>query len=473
MRRNGILTCWAKYYLLCATLLLVALIALTSDLYSGDDPAIIRRNVEWFGLAVIIIMGALAWALWFPVASRLQRIRQTVTAYAAGDFTPRAAVLNGTELDGLASDLNWMAHQLHCRRMVEQDRQRQQEAVLASMIEGVMAIDVDGCFISMNRAAREMLDAGAGDVNGYLVTDSIRQEDLIKFIRRALATDEPLDTDLVLRGDKERHLELVSTALTDEDGHRLGTLIVMNDVTRMRRLEGMRRDFVANVSHELRTPITSIKGFMETLLDGAMDHPDEARRFLEIIAKQADRLVAIIEDLLSLSRVEQESNRGGIPLEEGRVGDVINAAIQIIKLKSEEQGIHVDVDCPKNLRAHINAPLLEQAVVNLLDNAIKYSEKGARVHIVALQDDGAVQIKVRDEGPGIPREHQARIFERFYRVDKSRSRELGGTGLGLSIVKHIAQAHGGNVSVQSAPGKGSAFTISLSAPCANTTGAHP
>ncbi len=461
MRKGSILIRWAKGYLLCAAFLLVVYIGLTSRIYSGDDPDLLRRNIEWFGLVAILFMGALAWVLWFPLARRLERVSDTVKAFAQGDFTSRLPADGGTEVDDLSADLNWMAQQLHCRAIVELERKQQQEAVLASMMEGVMAIDSDGCFISMNRSAREILHVAQESIEGRLVSEVIRQDDLMQFIRRALAADTPVHADLVLRGNGERHLEVVSSTLTGGEGRRLGALIVMNEVTHMRRLEGMRRDFVANVSHELRTPITSIKGFMETLLDGAMEKPDEARRFLEIIAKQADRLDAIIEDLLSLSRVEQESERGDIALQEGRVANVLTAAAQTAHPKAQAQKIAVEVLCPDAFTARINAPLLEQAVVNLVDNAIKYSDPGGRVKVMAQQTDDAVLIKVVDEGYGIPSSHHARIFERFYRVDKSRSRRLGGTGLGLSIVKHIAQAHGGTVSVQSAPGKGSTFTIRL------------
>ena len=461
MRRGSILIRWALCYLLCALALLAVLIGLSADFYNGGDPVALRHRIEWFGLAVIVIVAALAWLLWIPLARRLGRIRDTVRSYANGDFTPRLAADDRTELGELSSELNWMAHQLHLRSLVEQERQQTQEAVLSSMIEGVMAIDTEGHVISMNRAGRAMLNAENVEVEGYLVTELIRQEELLQFIRRASSKDEPVDADIALRGSPERHVQLTSNALTDPVGQRLGTLIVMNDVTRVRRLESMRRDFVANVSHELRTPITSIKGFMETLMDGAMEKPEDARRFLAIIAKQADRLDAIIEDLLSLSRVEQESERGEIALKDGRITDVLNAAVQAVQAKADARGVRLEVACPEKLTARINAPLLEQAVVNLVDNAVKYSDDGQSVRVNAGPEAGAIYIKVADEGHGIAKEHHGRIFQRFYRVDKSRSRQLGGTGLGLSIVKHITQAHGGTVSVESVVGKGSTFTLRL------------
>ena len=246
------------------------------------------------------------------------------------------------------------------------------------------------------------------------------------------------------------------------------------------RHENVRRDFVANVSHELKTPITSIKGFVETLREGAMNYPEDRMRFLDIIARHADRLNAIIEDLLSLSRIEQEVEREQIALEEGRIKEALDSAILVCAGKALEKQIRIDLACDEGLTAKINLPLLEQAVVNLIDNAIKYSGPESTIRIEAAKMGGEtvkmgmegeassapgeeIVIKVRDWGCGIPKEHLTRIFERFYRVDKARSRKLGGTGLGLAIVKHIVHAHGGRVLVESAPDKGSTFSLYLPA----------
>jgi len=232
-------------------------------------------------------------------------------------------------------------------------------------------------------------------------------------------------------------------------------------VTRLRRLENVRRDFVANVSHELKTPITAIRGFVETLLDGAIDSKEDARRFLEIIIRQSERLQSIIEDLLSLSRIEQESEKGGIELQEGPVRSVLLSAIQSCEPTAQQKSVELQLVCDDALRSRLNAPLLEQAVVNLIDNAVKYSPENSVVLVQAMSRGDQVVIEVRDQGRGIAREHLPRVFERFYRVDKARSRKQGGTGLGLAIVKHIAQAHGGRVTVESEPGSGSTFRLHL------------
>jgi two-component system phosphate regulon sensor histidine kinase PhoR len=265
----------------------------------------------------------------------------------------------------------------------------------------------------------------------------------------------------VLYQNGERILNLKSSPLLDANKEQIGTLVVYNDVTQLRRLENMRRDFVANVSHEIKTPLTAIKGFVETLYRGKVEKPEETERFLGIIQKHVDRLSSIIEDLLSLSRIEQEDEGRTIQLERGYIEDVFKSAIQICRPKAEEKEITINLICEEQLRSNFDPTLLEQAVVNLLDNAIKYSEPNSAIHLTANLNDSEVKIIVEDQGIGIAKKHLPRLFERFYRVDKARSRKLGGTGLGLAIVKHIAQAHGGQVTVKSTPGKGSTFTIHL------------
>jgi two-component system phosphate regulon sensor histidine kinase PhoR len=242
----------------------------------------------------------------------------------------------------------------------------------------------------------------------------------------------------------------------------------MNDLTKLNRLENIRQDFVANVSHELKTPITAIKGYVETLQDGAIDDRDNALRFLGIVARQANRLDAIVDDLLILSRIENTNVQEEVNLLDGEVGPVLESALQTCAVHADAKEVIVQIECDEELLAPINQPLLEQAVINLLKNAINYSPEGSLVTLrccgsTNLQGEKFVHLSVVDNGPGIAREHLPRLFERFYRCDKARSRDQGGTGLGLAIVKHIAQAHNGTVEVESVPGKGSTFTITLPA----------
>jgi len=233
--------------------------------------------------------------------------------------------------------------------------------------------------------------------------------------------------------------------------------LVLNDITRIQKLENIRKEFVANVSHELKTPITAIKGFIETLRN--VKDPNDRKRFLAILESHSNRLNAIIDNLLKLSRIEGQEDSSEIRLEEGPVRAILESAVEECQSNIEENSIHIQIDCPENLSAMIHGPLLQQAVVNLLDNAIKYSDEELVVKLFARVDQNQLVITVQDFGMGIPEEHFGRLFERFYRVDKARTRKRGGTGLGLAIVKHIAHIHHGTVSVQSEVGKGSSFSM--------------
>ena len=286
-------------------------------------------------------------------------------------------------------------------------------------------------------------------------------------IGKVLETGESVEEEIVLQDQEgEKLLQTSIVTLFDGKARSVGALVVMNDVTKLRRLETIRRDFVANVSHELRTPITSIRGYVETLLDGALDSREDSVKFLQIVLRQSDRLNAIIDDLLALSRIEQESQEGEIALQDGALYPVLAAAVQTCQVEADKTEVQLVLDCPENLLVTMNDTLLEQAVVNLLVNAIKYSHEGRygrcsrRVWPVSRMRKKVV-ISVKDNGCGIAPEHLPRLFERFYRSDRARSRAVGGTGLGLAIVKHIVQAHGGRIDVQSQEGVGSEFRITL------------
>jgi two-component system phosphate regulon sensor histidine kinase PhoR len=297
-------------------------------------------------------------------------------------------------------------------------------------------------------------------VEGRTIYETIRNTDLQQFVSRTLTSQAPVEGELVLGDDRDRYVQAHGTVLRGADGMGIGALVVLNDVTRLIKLENIRRDFVANVSHELKTPITSIKGFVETLLMGNVEK-EETSHFLQIVSKHADRLNLIINDLLSLSKIEQGAERNEIALTKEAISDVLQSAILLCTEKGKAKGISIELDCDEELKARFNARLLEQAVVNLLDNAIKYSDSDSVILVAGdLEEDGVV-ISVTDQGCGIAEEHLPRLFERFYRVDKARSREMGGTGLGLAIVKHIAQSHGGRVDVKSRRDVGSTFTIHL------------
>jgi len=325
----------------------------------------------------------------------------------------------------------------------------------------VFAVDTERRLIKMNKSAQNLFHADAW-AHGRNVMEVIRNNELLDIVTRALDSSEPVEGDVFLQADG-RHLHAHGTVLTGADGRRIGALLVLYDVTRLNKLEEVRRDFVANVSHELKTPITSIKGFVETLLDGALKDPIGAEKFLKIVNKQADRLAAIIDDLLTLSRVEEEAKARTLPMEVEKLDRIIKDAVEVCSYKAGEKLIKINIECDAEMSANVNAALLEQALVNLVDNAIKYSSEEGTIEVEVKRLGGNIIIKVRDHGVGIEKTHLSRIFERFYRVDKGRSRQLGGTGLGLSIVKHIALIHKGDVGVESTPAEGSTFSITIPA----------
>jgi two-component system phosphate regulon sensor histidine kinase PhoR len=361
----------------------------------------------------------------------------------------------------LAESMNRVAQEMHLRMETIISREYEHEAVLSSMDEGVLAIDHAGRILSLNAACGVLLGVEPEKVRGRLIHEVLRTYQLLRFVERTLVSSACVEEDLELRHPENRWIHAHGTLLHDAAGNKIGALIVLHDVTRLRHLENVRRDFVANVSHELRTPITSIKGFVETLLAEELADKETSLRFLRIVLKQADRLDAIINDLLLLSRIERGTEEHSIALDREPILPVLCAAVEMCECKARDKQIHVQVECGEELSASINGPLLEQAVVNLLDNAIKYSSPGSCVRIAASADAEHVVIQVQDEGCGIEAKHLPRLFERFYRVDKARSRELGGTGLGLAIVKHIVAAHRGTVDVESTIGRGSTFSIRL------------
>lgn len=412
------------------------------------------------GLTFATLATGVILLMWRRVSDPLERLQEAAQRFTAGDLRTRFDPAGIVEVDALAEAMNQMARELAGRIETVNHQRTEQEAVLSSMVEGVMAVDPQERVITLNTAAAKLLNVDAEVSIGRSVQEVTRTPELQRFVKRALKSEVPVETELTLYGPADRDLQAHGAPIVTHDQKRIGAVVVLNDLTRLRRLEAVRRDFVANVSHELRTPITSIKGFIETLAEGALEEPDTAKRFLDIASRQADRLNAIIEDLLTLSSLEQSPEGGrAIAREQRAIRPLISSAIDACSKNAGDRSIHLEIDCSEDLEADINAPLLEQALVNLVDNAIKYSDEGGNVRVSAEAANGSLEISVEDDGCGIDSQHQKRLFERFYRVDKARSRKLGGTGLGLAIVKHIAQAHDGSVGVESSPGEGSTFTI--------------
>lgn len=341
-------------------------------------------------------------------------------------------------------------------------RQRsEQEAVFSCLLEGVVALNLEGKILKMNDAAGRLLAFSPFAAKGRSLEEVFRSIELQKFARSSIDSRVPSETSLTILHDQERYVDVYSKALKDVDGLDFGILLVFHDVTRLKHLEMVRRDFIANVSHELKTPVTAIRGFVETLLDGALSSPKDSEKFLNIIARQAERLHSIFEDLLSLARLEEAPGKMTIEREEVLLREVLERASQCCEPKISDKKINFALDCDSSVKVKLNSSLIEQAVINLISNAITYSDAGGDVRVEAVVEGPITTIKVKDKGCGIERSQLPRIFERFYRVDPGRSRKQGGTGLGLSIVKHIAQVHRGDVQVESVIGKGSTFSFTI------------
>lgn len=440
----------------------------------------------------------------------LSQLGEAATQLAKGDFSKPLKSTGPPPVAALADTLNQMAHQLD-DRLSEVVRQRNElGTILSSMDEGVIAVDSDLRVISLNRSASALLQLDPALTIDRPIDQALENTELQRYVTEPLETGRGVQGEIALRQEvarkppswfaealktnkrrrqglsidaedqaderkqpeqtsiaEDRVIEATSAILRDAAGRRMGVVLVLHDVTELRRLESIRQDFVANVSHEIRTPISAIKAAAETLFDDmefdADVPPDPVvqRNFLGIISRQAERLAAIVEDLLSLARIEQGKRDDGIELEVGPLSPVIAVAVETCQAKADAKQISIRVDCETGLMANMNRTMLEQAVINLIDNAVKYSPEGSKVEVVAEQASAEARIIVRDEGRGIEPVHLPRLFERFYRTDRARSRQMGGTGLGLSIVKHIAEAHGGRVSVESMPDKGSIFVLTL------------
>ena len=421
---------------------------------------IIYRRIG-FGVLFIAILAGIAS---FLAARRISRpvteMRKVASLFASGDFKSRIPTSDTEEFANLSDMLNIMAIQLDKQVRTITQQASEQHAILSSMKEGVLAVDNEDRVMILNPTAERLLGLTQDSVKDKTIQEAFRNPNLQRFFEKSYAGVNQTVDEMVFYGQENRLVQAIGTPLEDTSGNRIGVLVVLNDITQTRKLENMRKDFVANVSHELKTPITSIKGFVETLREGAIQNPDKAQEFLGIVARQADRLNAIIDDLLALSKIEQQSESSEIELELSSIRTVIQAAADNCKAKAAESRVEIDIECNEYLTALVNPPLLEQAITNLIDNAIKYSTDSS-INIQAEELNDEVAIRVIDKGSGIESQHIPRLFERFYRIDKARSRKLGGTGLGLAIVKHIVQAHHGRIEVKSTPSKGSTFTIYL------------
>lgn len=389
----------------------------------------------------------------------IRRLSRAASRLAAGDLDVRVSSRGTDEIASLAATFNNMANQI--RLMVRELREEKQkvETIFARMGEAIIVTDPAGRITLCNPAFERVFGVPCEQAHGLTVADATKSSPLDQAFRAALEGAQQTAEVRVLF-PTQRVLEATVTGITD--GEPLGAVGILHDVTQLRRLEAVRREFVANASHELQTPITAIRAMTETLLEGGREDPALTERFLQGLEKQANRLGALVRDLLDLASVEAGVHSHGSGMV--AVSEVASSVAEQLRSLAEQRQVAVELDLPADVVVGCDWASLSRILSNLLDNAIKYTEAGGRAGVTASRAADVVSITVWDTGIGIPSTDLERVFERFYRVDKARSRELGGTGLGLSIVKHLAEAYGGSVSVESQLGKGSRFTVILPTP---------
>lgn len=426
----------------------------------------LKKSFLFSSLLSVLIVLPLAYLISKVMTQPIQAVTDLANRVASGKLGQGVPAASDDELGRLSKAINEMSLQLR-NKIEEISREKDYlQTLLSGIMEGVLVVDARGRILMVNHALRQLLSLPS-HVQDRTPLEIIRNAELEGVLRQVLQDGGNTTLELTLPSPEGRTFEVNVVALPpspegrvkEQEGRR-GVIAVFHDISRLKELEKIRRDFVANVSHELRTPLTTIKGYAETLLEGALKE-EVASQFVQVIKRHSDRLEKIVEDLLILSKIESKEFQ--LRMESLAVSELIGDVLDFIKEPLNKKKISVSVDeIPPTLSVYGDRQYLEQVFVNILDNAIKYGREGGAITISATErNQKEVEISVKDNGMGIPKEDLLRVFERFYRVDKGRSHELGGTGLGLSIVKHIVQAHAGKIWVESQLGEGSTFYVTL------------
>lgn len=411
-----------------------------------------------FALVIIIMLG-------FQITKRYTKPIESATNVAMelskGNYRARVSEDGNKETGLLSQSINILANNLEEMIKVHDIQRDRLGTLIENIGSGLLLIDSRGYIILFNRAFKEIFHIRTTDYLYKRYYEALKQEEIIKIIEEIFITEQKVKKQLLLSLSIERrHFEIYGVPIIGTNDVWKGILLVFHDITELKKLEQMRKDFVANVSHELKTPITSIKGFSETLLDGAMYDQKAMNTFLNIILKESDRLQSLIEDLLDLSKVEQQGF--ALTIQKTNMKILLKEVIAILKGKASEKNIEMSLQLPVyDVVAEVDNYRMKQVFINLITNAVSYTPKGGKITISIQSLENLVIVQVRDTGVGIKKEEIPRIFERFYRVDKARSRDSGGTGLGLAIVKHIVEAHKGHIMVESEIGKGTSFSIGI------------
>ncbi len=410
-------------------------------------------------LVILILAGAMSLVASRSFSARVERLKEFSRRVAAGDFRPMR-VETTDELGELAEALNQTAARLDQTIRSLTDERNRSAAILTGMIEGVAVISADERVLFANRAFSQILGLDSAVREGQRLVEATRQADLLTVVKQVLAGQESTHSEVTMGTVRPRTFA-VTAAPIRSDGSQ-GAVLVLHDISELKRLERVRQDFVANVSHEFKTPLTAIQGFAETLLGGALEDEQNSRRFLEIIREHAGRLARLTDDLLKLSQIE--AGKLQPEFQPAAVAELIESCLETTRLKAEQKRLTLRADCSADLPPiRGDARHLQEVLQNLLDNAVQYTPEGGHITVQGRAEGCEVVITVADTGIGVPQAEQQRIFERFYRVDAARSREAGGTGLGLAIAKHVVEAHGGRIWVESTVGQGSEFHFSIPA----------
>ena len=411
--------------------------------------------------SALILMAAGVLALYLMARKRAKELQQALLGIHDEEWQRYESLTLALRKMGWFDGLDAIKGLLQGKNDTIQRQQSERLALLSSMVEGVLAVDNAERVLIVNQAAGELFGVDGANAAGRMLHEVIRNMAVHKLVSQVFAGGRAVEGEITVLGEEERKLLAHGSPLRDAAGEQIGVIVVFNDITKLEKYERIRQDFVANVSHELKTPITAIKGFVETLRSRKPLEAADSAHFLQIIAEETDRMNAIVNDLLALTSVEHDDESAEAELTPSPIKPVAQAAMVALEAKAREHGIALELESPLDISAPINAALLEQALINLLDNAINYSEPGKIVRIEISTTDSQVRIAVRDQGIGIDKRFIPRLTERFFRVDKSRSRKQGGTGLGLAIVKHIVKVHRGELIIESELGAGSTFTIIL------------
>jgi two-component system, OmpR family, phosphate regulon sensor histidine kinase PhoR len=426
----------------------------------GMDAALAKfRSSLWLWcLLILLLAGAIAFFISRSLTDRIERLREFSRRVAEGDFRPLPSDGKGDTLEALGSSLNQTAARLDRTIRSLTEERNLSSAILGSMVEGVAVVNGAERLVFANPGFTEILGLDIPPVSGSSLLEIVRQRELIEAVRAVLAGEPRVESEIVT-GTLRQHF-FAATVASVRAGETSGAVIVLHDITALRKLERIRRDFVANVSHEFRTPLTAIQGFSETLIAGAINDPNNRDRFLAIILDHSRRLARLTEDLLRLS--EMDAERLELEISRASVSQLVESCYETAQRRAAERGLILSLDLPDALPdvAGDNRRL-QEVLQNLLDNAIQYTLPDGKIVLSADTRGDEVILTVSDSGIGIPQSDQPRIFERFYRVDAARSREAGGTGLGLAIAKHLIEAHGGRIWVESEIGVGSRFHFSV------------